>query len=1232
MNTNNELHFVVVRNPFDRTERDERFVSFDDAPTIEALVGEYLPAGLDIAASVNGQLVPTEQWSTYELTRNAQLVIVPRIHKGGGGMLSAVLSIALMVVAPAIGAAIASSLGMAGTAFTVFGSAISWGAVFGAGVSLLGSMLIGALTAPEENPQNLGGGASSFDSSPAYAWNPVTTQEPGGPVAKAYGRVKLYGNIIAGRIAESGDNGKDQVAYTLVDLGMGPYSAISDIQLNDQDIDLFSNVTTEIRLGQLDQAIIPDFDDTSTTHVIGARVVKGTPVVRTTTTDTYDALDIVINFPNGLYYSNNSGGLDALTVNATVELSDDDGATWVKPSNGDLTFSAATTKAVRRTIRLSSLTRGTQYQVRVTNLSDDQTSSRYQDDMYLGEINEVMYDDFTYPRSVLVGVKALATDQMSGGFRFSCLADTSLVRVWNGTSWSVEFSRNPAWVCFDILTQPVYNNALEVVRYDGFDPSRLILSDFYAWAQWCDVLVSDGKGGTEARCLFDGIFDTQTNMWSAALDVCASARSTLVLRGTRISVIYDHARTNPAQMFTVGNTSVSSFQETYLPMEDRANSIEVEFSNSDEGYIRDKMTVTDTTAGVDTSKKLAVALRGVVRASQAWREGQNRLAKNKYVQRTAEIGVDIDSLACTVGDLIWVQADVTNWGVGGRATGGTTTSIDLDTPATMESGKVYEIRVRLDDDTLASRIVNNAPGTTSTLTFDEALPSAVTKYVPWAFGEQNRAIKEFLVTYVARSGDQSALLSLIEYNASIYDTDLGTPAIPTANLSSTALFAAVTEVVVEERMYLSNSGTVVVDAVVHYTVEDRSKFRSAELLVIDNQTGAIVGTYSTESPSSFLLRNIVDGRTYDISVGTTNLLGARQPLAQWATTATPIVGKTALPQNVPWFLIDGNTLTWGTVTDIDIDGYVIRWQSGSSTSWGDAVPLHEGVITTSPYPMLSRPSGQVSLLIKAVDTSGNESATPARILVDFGDAIVENVIWTYNYYATGFGGTLTNCTVDGVTGDIIADQAASPAMWSSDLSNMWTADGAAMWVAATYLAMVYQSSPLLIPDSVVGENLTLQYTCAGSAVSVKYQRDGYAPMWDLDVNPMWSADGDAMWETEAFRPWPGSVSAEACYYTFLIEIGAGSVRGEVSAMAARIDVPDISETLSDVVISAVGTRLPILNSYRAITAVNLTLQADGGTAQSVRVEDKDSELGPLVMCLDAGTPTSGMVDAIIQGY
>src|SRR5256885_11941455 len=99
-------------------------------------------------------------------------------------------------------------------------------------------------------------------------------------------------------------------------------------------------------------------------------------------------------------------------------------------------------------------------------------------------------------------------------------------------------------------------------------------------------------------------------------------------------------------------------------------------------------------------------------------------------------------------------------------------------------------------------------------------------------------------------------------------------------------------------------------------------------------------------------------------------------------------------------------------------------------------------------------------------------------------------------------------------------------------------------------------------------------------------------------------------------------------YDFRISAWESALQqGIVSEFTIIVDAPDEDELLNNIVISSGGTRLPITKVFSSIKNVQLTVQADGGTAISARTDDKDTVQGPLVHGLDAaGAFTSALVD------
>src|SRR5699024_4236624 len=110
--------------------------------------------------------------------------------------------------------------------------------------------------------------------------------------------------------------------------------------------------------------------------------------------------------------------------------------------------------ALRREWRVDNLPSG-EYEVKMKVIarSHEVTNSRASVRCYWSSVTSIVYDDFSYPNIALVGIKALATDQISGSPTVSFLKTREYVLVWNPYTeiYEQKASDNPAWACYDMI-------------------------------------------------------------------------------------------------------------------------------------------------------------------------------------------------------------------------------------------------------------------------------------------------------------------------------------------------------------------------------------------------------------------------------------------------------------------------------------------------------------------------------------------------------------------------------------------------------------------------------------------------------------------------------------------------------------------------------------------------------------------------------------------------------------
>lgn len=346
-----------------------------------------------------------------------------------------------------------------------------------------------------------------------------------------------------------------------------------------------------------------------------------------------------------------------------------------------------TTQAVYNRTSIYGLAPG-KYDVRVTkwgsNNADntvtegDYDSPKRGQEVWIHSINEITYQDLSYPNMILVGVRALATNQLSGAdINITALITYGLRTLDNNllpAALQAYEEDNPACVAADILLDPLYGGG----QGCQITPSNIerFIDEWVAWANLNDTLVPDGNGNNIRLHVYNGIFDSESDLWTQVQTVARMSRASIIPMGRDYGVFVHQADT-PVQIFSVGNILRDSFEETFLNLDERANQIEVEIADATRYYKTDNpivyMDPADQAAGV-VVKPTRIKGSGITLPAQAWHYGHFLGLCNKNILRTGKIQSDVDAVACRAGNLIILQHDVPEWGWGGRTLPGATAS------------------------------------------------------------------------------------------------------------------------------------------------------------------------------------------------------------------------------------------------------------------------------------------------------------------------------------------------------------------------------------------------------------------------------------------------------------------------------------------------------------------------------------------------------------------------------
>lgn len=397
------------------------------------------------------------------------------------------------------------------------------------------------------------------------------------------------------------------------------------------------------------------------------------------------------------------------------------------------TISGATTSAFRRTFTRKNLTPA-RYEIRARLYSTPPSSTRYGNDVWFEYLEEAIADDFEYPKTALLAVRALATDQLSGNLpTVTCVVEAN--------------SDNPAEAIESILLED--------------DPTADI--DSVSFTEFKNVC-------TNNNYKVNIVFDSPMSMRQTIDTISLLGRANIQQFGSKHVAIMDKYETLPVQTFTfgLGNIMKDTLNITYLPLADRANVIEVTYYDETKNYERTVVEVSNVNYDSVVERKVAqLNLIGCTNREQAMKLAKYQLNCNRYISETCTFQADKDSLVCKYGDLVAVSQDVLQYGYSGRIVDIDGLVITLDREVTFDVGTTYGIKLRNINNEIEEVQVTGT-GTTNTVTA-VSLNYTYQKYDNYMFGEVDKTSKLYRVAKISTYDDFTRLLTLIEYNEDVYN-------------------------------------------------------------------------------------------------------------------------------------------------------------------------------------------------------------------------------------------------------------------------------------------------------------------------------------------------------------------------------------------------------------------------------------------------------------------------------
>ena len=553
-----------------------------------------------------------------------------------------------------------------------------------------------------------------------------------------------------------------------------------------------NSVALDYRVGTQNQDPMPGFDNIKAEQSVSVRVTQAQGTVsRTTIASNWNRIRIRVGVGALFFINKETGDVKGTKVEFNVKIRPEGGGLFI---NENKTISGKSRGAVDFEYEYDMQGTGP-WVVSIQRLTGDPTSSSVSDDFYFKAIVGYIDSSFRYPNTALIGLKigaesftrvpSIGAELLGVKIKVPTNYDPftrTYQGIWNGT-FKTEWSNNPAWIFYDLLTNTRYGAG------EFIDESQVDRYSLYSIAQYCDELVPDGKGSKEPRMTFNAYITDRGEAYDVLNSMAAAFRGMLYFSEGTIVGIQDKPKPvskifSPSnviqQVGDDGEVSEPCFSYEGTARKARKTVALISWNDPNDQY-SSKIEYVEDRDGVERYGYREAEIRafGTTSQGQAQRIGRWLLLTDQLEYETVTFKVTTEGFFVLPGEIIGI-ADPAKGGkrFGGRVTEATTTSISIDAPFTIGAFS-YLLYVTMGDGSILSRTVTNAPGTTSTFSLSSPLPSAPLVHSPWILQEGDAGVRKFRVISMVEDDGVVTILGTLyderKFSQTDSDTILGTP-------------------------------------------------------------------------------------------------------------------------------------------------------------------------------------------------------------------------------------------------------------------------------------------------------------------------------------------------------------------------------------------------------------------------------------------------------------------------
>ena len=589
----------------------------------------------------------------------------------------------------------------------------------------------------------------------------TNTTALGTPMFLVYGTRRVFGHMISTRVQIAPD-GKTTQFGALYFMGEGPIESLTDIEINEVAMANYAGVTSDTRMGDgVNTPVIAGFETVSQVWSDG-RTISATPIVYTTRSSTIERITLIFSTPFLFKQNATTGAKETAIHTIKIETAVAPAGPYTEHVSSPMVWADQADAQRFKPFYLTFAPPAAPYLVRLTlNSTTNQSSTP----PVLFNVQEEASGGLLYVNSALLAVSGIASSQIQSfeSMRVSALEKGRKVSVWNGATFTTQWTSNRAWILRDVLL----NTRVGLGRYLAaslFDDDAALVA-----ANYWDGIVS---GITRDQC--DVILNDRRAGWDWAKTILQEGQALLIPSNGKLKLVVDQAG-SPNLLYSMpGNVIEGSLTHThgtgegFLP-----NTIRGEFVDASTNYRPQILEVVASDIGAEPTREELTSFVTLTDIRRVYWALRAQLLRKRLVKRhmswqspmTALVSEPLD-----LASLAYETVDMARGISGFVPAGSTTTRLLLDRLVTLAAATTYALIVRHQaTNTVERKVVSTVAGTWGAIAPTVAFSTAPAEGDLWALGVQNTAILTVKIERVEPTDALTYTVMASEYQSSVHD-------------------------------------------------------------------------------------------------------------------------------------------------------------------------------------------------------------------------------------------------------------------------------------------------------------------------------------------------------------------------------------------------------------------------------------------------------------------------------